>query len=46
MTKGVTAALIGMAIKDGKLSLNQKALFQQWARDARSEISIADLMAM
>jgi len=46
MTKGVTAALIGMAIKDGKLSLEQKRLFPQWAGDARAEISVADLMAM
>jgi CubicO group peptidase (beta-lactamase class C family) len=35
-----------MAIKDGKLSLDQKHLFPQWARDARSDISVADLMAM
>ena len=46
MTKTVTAALVGMAIKDGKLSLDQKHLFPQWAGDARHEISIADLMAM
>ena len=46
MTKGVTAALIGMAIKDGKLSVDQKKLFQHWAEDARAEISIADLLAM
>ena len=46
MTKSVTAALVGMAIKDGKLSLDQKHLFPQWAGDGRSEISIADLMAM
>lgn len=46
MTKGVTAALVGMAIKDGKLSLDQKHLFPQWAGDARSQISVADLMAM
>ncbi len=46
MTKSVTAALVGMAIGDGKLSLDQKHLFPQWAGDARSEISIADLMAM
>jgi len=46
MTKSVTAALVGMAIKDGKLSLDQKHLFPQWAADARSDISIADLMAM
>jgi CubicO group peptidase (beta-lactamase class C family) len=46
MTKSVTAALVGMAIKDGKLSLDQKQLFPQWAGDARSDISVADLMAM
>lgn len=46
MTKSVTAALVGMAIKDGKLSLDQKHLFPQWRGDARAEISIADLMAM
>jgi CubicO group peptidase (beta-lactamase class C family) len=46
MTKTVNAALVGMAIKDGKLSLDQKHLFPQWAEDARAEISIADLMAM
>lgn len=46
MTKSVTAALVGMAIKDGKLSLEQKHLFPQWAGDGHAEISIADLMAM
>jgi CubicO group peptidase (beta-lactamase class C family) len=46
MTKTVNAALVGMAVKDGKLSLDQKSLFPQWASDARGEISVADLMAM
>ncbi len=46
MTKTVNAALVGMAIKDGKLSLDQKNLFTQWAGDARADISVADLMAM
>ncbi|WP_354139481.1 serine hydrolase [Bradyrhizobium sp. LB11.1] len=46
MTKAVTAALVGMAIKDGKLSFHQKHLFPQWAGGARAEISIADLLAM
>jgi CubicO group peptidase (beta-lactamase class C family) len=46
MTKSVTAALVGMAVKDGKLSLDQKHLFPQWAGDARAEISIANLLAM
>ena len=46
MTKTINAALVGMAIKDGKLSLDRKGLFPQWAGDARAEISVADLMAM
>ncbi len=46
MTKTVNAALAGMAIKDGKLSLDQRNLFPQWAGDARKDISVADLMAM
>jgi CubicO group peptidase (beta-lactamase class C family) len=46
MTKTVNAALVGMVIKDGKLSLDRKGLFPQWAGDARAEISVADLMAM
>ena len=46
MTKTVNAALVGMAIKDGKLSLDQKGLFPPWAGDARADISVADLMAM
>jgi len=46
MTKTVNAALAGMAVKDGKLSLDKKILFPQWAGDARAEISMADLMAM
>ncbi|WP_256805417.1 serine hydrolase [Bradyrhizobium sp. Bra64] len=46
MTKTVNAVLAGMAIKDGKLSLDRKNLFPQWAGDARADISVADLMAM
>ena len=46
MTKTVNAALVGMAIGDGKLSLDRKTLFAQWAGDARAQISVADLMAM
>ncbi|WP_051380432.1 serine hydrolase [Bradyrhizobium sp. WSM1743] len=45
MTKTVNAAL-AVAVKDGKLSLDKKNLFPQWAGDARAEISVADLMAM
>lgn len=46
MTKTVNAALVGMAIKDGKLLLDQTGLFRQWAGDARADISVADLMSM
>ncbi|MVA27664.1 serine hydrolase (plasmid) [Agrobacterium vitis] len=46
MTKTVNAALVGMAIKDRKLSLDQRSLFPQWANDARKNISVADLMSM
>lgn len=46
MTKTVNAALVGMAIGDGRISLDQKNLFPQWAGDARANISVADLMAM
>jgi CubicO group peptidase (beta-lactamase class C family) len=46
MTKTVNAALVGMAIKDGKLSLDQKGLLPQWIADPRARISVADLMAM
>ncbi len=46
MTKTVNAALVGLAIREGRLALDQKNLFPQWAADARAEISIADLMAM
>ncbi len=46
MTKTVNAALVGMAVKDGKLALDRRSLFPQWAGDARRQISVADLMAM
>jgi CubicO group peptidase (beta-lactamase class C family) len=46
MTKTVNAALVGLAIKDGKISLDQINLFPQWAGDARANITVADLMAM
>ncbi|MCK1490056.1 serine hydrolase [Bradyrhizobium sp. 180] len=46
MTKTVNAVLAGIAIKDGKLSLDRKNLFPEWSGDARADISVADLMAM
>ena len=46
MTKSVTAAITGTLVKDGKLALDQKQLFEPWKADDRAAISIADLMAM
>jgi CubicO group peptidase (beta-lactamase class C family) len=46
MTKSVTATLVGMAIRDGTLSLDQQHLFPQWEQDTRANISVADVMAM
>lgn len=45
MTKTVTAALIGMQVADGKLSLQQKSLWPDQA-DPRAQITLAQLMAM
>ncbi|WP_105382560.1 serine hydrolase domain-containing protein [Neorhizobium alkalisoli] len=46
MTKTVTAAVIGTMIRDGRLSAGDKALFRQWQNDQRTDISLADLLAM
>jgi CubicO group peptidase (beta-lactamase class C family) len=46
MTKTVTAALIGILVRDERLSLDQSDLFEAWSVDERAEIEIADLMAM
>lgn len=46
MTKTVNTVLAGMAIADGRLSLDRRNLFAQWSGDERADISVADLMAM
>ena len=46
MTKSVTAALIGLRIRDGQLALDRTELLPQWRNDPRSNIRLADLMAM
>jgi len=48
MGKSLTATLIGRLIKQGKLSLDQKAPVKEWSRegDPRGEITIRDLMQM
>ena len=45
MTKTVQAGVIGMLIKDGKLSLDQSG-FWPGATDGREHIRVADLLAM
>lgn len=44
MTKTVTAALLGMQIADGKLSLQQSGFWPQG--DSRAQITVAQLMSM
>lgn len=46
MTKTVTAAIIGTLVRDRKLSLSDSGLFEEWQADGRSEITIANLLAM
>lgn len=45
-TKTVTAAIVGTLIREGRLSLDQAELMDIWLADARSEVTLADLMAM
>lgn len=46
MTKTVTAAIIGTLVEEGRLSLEQDGLFEEWTVDERAEITLADHMAM
>lgn len=46
MTKSVFAALVGIAVKRGLMSLGQKELFHEWKEDGRREISLEDLLRM
>lgn len=46
MTKTVTAALIGAAIKQGLVTLDASVVFNKWQRDDRSAIRLYDLMGM
>lgn len=45
MAKSVTATMIGILIKEGKLSLEDKQIFPEWTDD-RKDISLKDLMQM
>lgn len=45
MNKSITATLIGILVKEGKLALDQSQLFEEWT-DERSKITINDLLQM
>lgn len=46
MTKTVTAAITGTLVGEGRMSVDQDGLFEEWAVDDRSAITLADLLAM
>ena len=45
-TKTVTAAIVGTLVREGRLSLDQAGLMDIWSADERSEVTLADLLAM
>jgi CubicO group peptidase (beta-lactamase class C family) len=46
MAKSVTNSLIGILVRDGKLSLNDAPPFDAWKKDNRSTITLHNLMQM
>ncbi|MBL7841348.1 MAG: serine hydrolase [Cyclobacteriaceae bacterium] len=46
MAKSVTNSLMGILVRDGKLSLNDPAPFEEWKNDKRNAITIHNLMQM
>ncbi|CZT35637.1 serine hydrolase domain-containing protein [Rhizobium sp. 9140] len=46
MTKTVTAALIGLRVRDGQMALDKADLLPQWRNDERSRITLSDLLGM
>jgi CubicO group peptidase (beta-lactamase class C family) len=49
MTKSILNALIGIRVRQGKMSLDQKALFPEWCQrsgDERCDITILQLLQM
>lgn len=46
MTKSITSAVLGRMEKQGMISLDQANLFEEWAADERSKITLNDLLQM
>ncbi len=46
MTKSITSAVLGVLEKQGRISPQQDHLFPEWEDDARSEITLNDLLQM
>ena len=46
IAKTITQALVGMAVADGLLSLDQSNLFPEWENDGRSGITLRHLLNM
>ena len=46
MTKSITSALLGILVKEGRLSIDQPAPVAEWKGDERRSITVADLMHM
>lgn len=44
MTKSLTNALVGILVKEGKLTIDAPAPVAQWKNDSRSSITLNDLM--
>lgn len=46
MTKSIVNAVLGVLEKQGRISLSQTHLFQEWEKDERSKISLKNLLQM
>ena len=46
MAKSITSAVIGVMVKEKKVSLNQINLFEEWNDDSRKNITLANLLNM
>jgi CubicO group peptidase (beta-lactamase class C family) len=46
MTKSITNAMVGILVKDGKLTLDKKNLLEEWQGDDRRNIALTDMLHM